>query len=389
MAMATPWLRSRAWALIALDYYLRAARGSRVERWKRDLWREIDDQKPDPRVDPVPELTAETYSFAALRRLSRDFRGPVVIRGLFRGVPAVERWQSPEYFLERGEEKYLVAMRGVLADQLDLATRLDPKDFARVFPLEEIKMSEIVARMRAGEPLYINNLDTIFHRDRRLLLDLAIPQTVTEWWEGPNVPLDPVMVQMFLGIGTEDPTTTTGSGLHCARHANFFIQVVGRKRWTLVDPRYTLWVHPTPRYQQPACASTPPFDLAALPRLETTIGPGDVLYNPPWMWHQVRNYAGWTVGCATRELRFWATLRNNPMLTLLQEFTEMNHLFAKRMTTRPVARALRSLPLFVLGVALLQEALRGYVNPPMRVYGDFDDHGPEGFGFLQNLKEHT
>jgi hypothetical protein len=381
-------LELKAWSLIALDYFARAPLGSPLERRKRATWDSLDRVRPPAKSVPVPELQTSEYSFAALRRLSEGFRRPVVVRGLFADAPALERWKTPEYMLERNrDEKYLVATCGRLELQLKLASELDPKDFARVFPLAELPLLEIIERIKQGEPLYINNLDTIFRRDPRLLADLAIPQIVTEWWEGSDVPLDPVMVQMFMGAGTEDPETTTGSGLHCARHANLFIQVVGEKHWTLIDPRHTLFVHPTLRYEQPACAATPPLDLEQLPRLVVTLRPGDALYNPPFMWHQVRNAPGWNIGCATRELRFWATLRNSPMLTVLQEFSPMNRHFARRVTTKPVARFLRSLPFFVFSIALLQEALRGYVRPPMRAYADFDEHAPKGFGFLENLQE--
>lgn len=388
MQLGTNLLEVKAWALTALDYYARAPLGSPLERRKRRTWQQLDRVRPPAIVTPVPELQASEYSFAALRKASADFRRPVVVRDLFASAPALERWKSPDYFLERGgDEVYLVATCGRLREQVKLASEVDPKDFAQVFPLAELPLAEIIARIKQGEPLYINNLDTMFRRDPRLLADLAIPQIVTEWWEGPDFPLDPVMVQMFMTAGTDDPEDTTGSGLHCARHANFFIQVVGEKHWTLVDPRHTLFVHPTLRYEQPACAATPPFDLDALPRMQTTLHPGDVLYNPPWMWHQVWNSPGWTIGCATRELRFWATLRNNPMLTVLQEFTQMNRHFATRLTTKPVERFLRSLPFFVFGIALMQEAVRGYAKPPMRAYADFDEHAPKNFGFLENLKE--
>ena len=95
------------------------------------------------------------------------------------------------------------------------------------------------------------------------------------------------------------------------------------------------------------------------------------------MWHEIRNGEGWTLACATREPRFWATFLNNPILTVMQEFSEMNANYAARMAKRPVERFLRSLPFFVFGIGLLQEALRGYVNPPMRAYAELDDdHQP-------------
>ena len=378
-------LKSHAWALTALDYYARAPKGSRIDQWKRRAWERLDQCAPKPEVVPVQELAAADYSFAELRRLSADFRRPVVVRGLFAGVPAIERWKSLEYLLERGDEVYLVSMNGRVRTQLAAAEN-NPKNFEQQLPFVEMRLSEIISRMRAGEPLYFIGLDTIFRRDRRLLSDLAIPQVVTEWWEGKDVPLNPIMVQMFMGMGSSNRANTTGAGLHCARHANLFIQVVGTKHWTLIDPRYSLFLHPSPRYELPTCIATPPFNLEDLPRHEFTLHPGDVLYNPPWMWHTVHNGEGWTIGCATREARFLATLRNNPMFTLLQEFTEMNSCFAARVAKRrAVGRFLCSLPFFVLGVGLAQEALRGYVNPPMRAYADFDDD--ERPHFVENLNE--
>jgi hypothetical protein len=375
---------ARAWAWVALDYYTRAPVGGYIDRAKWRVFDQLDMRGLEPGVVPVRELAASDYSFTALRSLSEDFRYPVVIRGLFAHVPAIERWKSPEYLLAYGDEVYLVSQNGRVRDQTE-AARNDAKNMEDQLPYTEMPLREIIARMEAGEQLYVAALDTIFHRDPRLLADLMIPKVVTEWWEGKDVPLDPVMVQMFMGVGTGEHDSTTGSGLHCARHANFFIQVVGTKHWTLVDPRHSLFLHPSPRYALPACAATPPIALDELPHYSFTIHPGDVLLNPPWMWHAVHNGPGWTIGCATREVRFWATLRNNPVLTLMQEFTEMNSNFAARMTTRPVARMLRSLPLFMLGAGLLQEATRGYVNPPMRAYANADEHDEPPPSVVNNL----
>jgi hypothetical protein len=364
---------------VALDYYTRAPAGGYIDRAKWRAFERLDARGLEPGVVPVPELSAADYDFAALRRLSEDFRRPVVIRGLFADVPAVERWASPDYLLERGDEVYLVSRSGRVSDQT-AAARADPKNMEEQLPFVEMPLREIIARMEAGEQIYVVALDTIFHRDPRLLADLRIPQVVTEWWEGEA--LDPPLVQMFMGVGSGDHARTTGSSLHCERHANFFIQIVGTKHWTLVDPRHSLFLHPSPRYALPACASTPPYALDQLPHYSFSIGPGDVLFNPPWMWHAIHNGPGWNIGCATRAARFWATLRNNPVLTLLQEFTEMNRNFAARTTSRPLARTLRSLPLFVLGFGLAQEAVRGYAKPPMRAYAGFDDDPPN---VVQNL----
>jgi hypothetical protein len=39
--------------------------------------------------------------------------------------------------------------------------------------------------------------------------------------------------------------------------------------------------------------------------------PGDLLYNPDWEWHTIRNYEGLTIGVPVREFNVSLSLRNN------------------------------------------------------------------------------
>ena len=51
----------------------------------------------DPRV-----ATGEVW-----KELTENFRKPMVVRGLFKGAPALEKWASWEYFADRfGDDKY-------------------------------------------------------------------------------------------------------------------------------------------------------------------------------------------------------------------------------------------------------------------------------------------
>ena len=45
---------------------------------------------------PLIYYTAD-YSFDALRRATNDFRTPAVVRGLFNGTRATERWNDRDY----------------------------------------------------------------------------------------------------------------------------------------------------------------------------------------------------------------------------------------------------------------------------------------------------
>ncbi|MEM7518055.1 MAG: cupin-like domain-containing protein, partial [Planctomycetota bacterium] len=112
-----------------------------------------------------------------------------------------------------------------------------------------------------------------------------------------------------------------GSGYHCANEVNFFFQVYGEKEWFFVHPRYTTQMDP--RFTTPRCNY---FGSGLkwgehprhVPIGRVLLQPGDVLINPPWWWHWVRNRST-SIGVATR-WRSWRHRIASPgsLLTGLQ-----------------------------------------------------------------------
>ena len=98
---------------------------------------------------------------------------------------------------------------------------------------------------------------------------------------------------------------------------NLFFQIEGRKKWTLIDPNFTLLIYPVlppePFYGESLIDQydMKPDPRARLfqycPRQEVTLDPGDVLLIPPYYWHSVRNIDSRTLAVATR----WRHQHNN------------------------------------------------------------------------------
>jgi hypothetical protein len=143
-----------------------------------------------------------------------------------------------------------------------------------------------------------------------------------------------VTTNLFVGA------THVFSAVHAAPAGNFFLNLVGRKAWTFVDPRYAGHLHALPsrpfQYLKSAYGGSraqaelgnAEHPLQMLPRYTVTLEPGDLLYNAPWWWHEVDNLDDFTVGCAVRHLvpplKRSPTVRNNPIYSLASAYPKFH-----------------------------------------------------------------
>ena len=252
-----------------------------------------------------------------LLEASAGLTHPVLIRGLMRGNQAVRHW-SAEYLETRCGDVSVMAM-GVPCDETARAAfRIK----------EEMPLRAFLKRM-ADERIYLSASTEMFAECPELVDELDLEQISRTLLDGGGFFDELVNTQFF--IGAQHVYTS----LHCAPGGNVFLQVRGRKKWTLIDPVYTAALHPLPaRPFQYAMSGLGGFEtrrrkgqplgvLERLPRFEVTLEPGDVLYNTPWWWHEVQNLDPFTVGCAIRHVPQpgrAANWRNHLLMTLLSTY---------------------------------------------------------------------
>jgi hypothetical protein len=102
----------------------------------------------------------------------------------------------------------------------------------------------------------------------------------------------------------------TGSPFHHAAVYNMFYQIDGQKQWWFVDPYDTYLAYPLAALGKAAsfsmCLWPNEYNKAAFPLFQycpvytTILNPGDVLFNPPWWWHSIKNVSETTVAVASR-----------------------------------------------------------------------------------------
>ncbi|WP_175958490.1 cupin-like domain-containing protein [Burkholderia sp. BCC0405] len=260
---------------------------------------------------PAPiEILAAPVTPEQLRRATRRYRIPVVIRGMMAGEFAVTHWGQGDYLAQLcGDSSYRVVRNNTDDDSL-----------GRKLVFGETTVGDLLAGIRGGHDIrYLAGVSQIFIDHPELLDDLNLPKLSSLFGsDGLRKRFD--AMNMFIG------GPGTRSRIHCAFAGNFFLNLVGRKRWRLLAPEYRHLLLPVA--SRPFIYATTYFDpldesperhsfAQTLPFFEVTLEPGDVLYNGPWWWHQVENLEPLNIGCAIRVGQFRADLANNATFTLL------------------------------------------------------------------------
>ncbi len=224
--------------------------------------------------------------------------GPLVIEGLARDSEACRNWSIDYFDQNYGNLEVLITN----PDQ-----SIAPGSLHSV--LADIKAEKTTRQ-------YVQNTADIFNQCPELEAQLPIENLKTLVGDlGTHCGS-----QLFLG-GRD-----TGTSYHCASNFNCFVMVHGEKEWRFVDPAYSAWMYPfMPESALFGFSPVPAFDASErfplyrrVPTLVTHLKPGDMLLNPPWWWHAVRNVTPSSIGVATR----WVTgLTNNRFFDFLSSLS--------------------------------------------------------------------
>lgn len=144
--------------------------------------------------------------------------------------------------------------------------------------------------------------------------------------------------------------TNTRTELHNAHISNLFVQVSGSKEWILYPNYFVPFLDPPSTMNgiyrnTPSRAGGKPFspfepDYEGYPYFKYLHGyrvvlePGDILYNPPFMWHTVFNRTE-TIGIGFRWINFRNALKTSPVYYILDLLSyRPNYVKSIRMTRK-------------------------------------------------------
>jgi len=258
-------------------------------------------QQREGKVLDVPVVDFE--SKAQLQQLMNQ-NIPLVIKGAANNWNCVTKW-SPDYFKNlHGDDEILM---------IDNSDRTNNQ-------YEQTTLASIIDNINSGGskyyrfyPLLVRHPEHIADFDYDWLRNNA-DRKLSNW----------ELFHTFIGgEGTESDT-------HCAMSSNFFTQCYGKKRWVLVDNKFTPIIDPFPSVNlnrsgngylgAPFSFFNPDYESYSNYRhidyYDVTLEAGDVLYVPPFMYHNVINLTK-SIGVAYRWLSYKSAFQSSPLFTAL------------------------------------------------------------------------
>ena len=153
-------------------------------------------------------------------------------------------------------------------------------------------------------------------RDHALLMEADLD---LNWLDNHRNPWSPANgFQLFIDGGG------TRTKLQCAMQGNFFVMVQGEKQWRLLPSRYNSVINPpadralynrsSVDVYKPDLSEFPGFDK--IDYYDVHLKPGDIFYNPPFMWHDVMNLTD-SIGVAYRFGCFLGAVKASSTLTFM------------------------------------------------------------------------
>lgn len=279
---------------------------------------------PYVKSEPLPELTVDNLTFENAYRISDRFTKPFVVRGLIQDFDCVQLWNLDYFEQEYGDVKV-----PVFYDDSGSIGSINNEKIKKCNSDNNLcDMKTICENIRNGEPLYINNISTLFIESEQARSELNLDKMsdiVNQCFLKNSTDKNLFISQLFLG------GKNTGTSLHCASNINFFFNINGVKRWGFIDSKYTSLIKCQTSKNGLYCSSSDDFfsedpnnPFLKIPRHEITLYSGDFLYNPAWYWHAVKNESDYTIAVANRYMKYNGELpsfKNNIFFSFLQSFS--------------------------------------------------------------------
>ena len=269
---------------------------------------------------PVPEIDG-----LKLEEFIKNYRKksrPVVLKNVASSWPLFKKW-NPEFFAEQYPDDPVILFDAAIESRKLAYT--DGKE------TKTVSLSEFVESMNRGGNDYARLLP-ILDQHPELLNDMGVDWLMSA---SNNRAKGSIKHQLFMG------GARTSTQMHCAIGSNLFIQIHGRKQWWIYSNKNSPLLEPivdrSVFFRSQVSGENPEGNFKKADGWTVILEPGDVLYNPPFFWHQTRSIDT-NIGVGFRWFSLASILKVSPaqfLMTLtannpsVREAKKQNQNFAK------------------------------------------------------------
>lgn len=177
----------------------------------------------------VPTIEYADFTMEKLKVLTKNWRSPVVVRNMFTGTPAFDKWGVDGYLSAKIGDFMIPVVRNAKYNTLQNDRVVIPfrEAFTEIVSDPDSKMYMFfpVKSRFSFNHSELGALEDLQNRINEVVLeDLEIDKRI---WKGFGTKAHSTYFgsQLIVGQGSNDPAETTGTGWHCAAGNNWFIQV--------------------------------------------------------------------------------------------------------------------------------------------------------------------
>ncbi len=270
---------------------------------RKELYDEIDSKLKDSnrgKILDIPLVYGE-ISQSDMKAHLKNTNEPVIFKSVAKDWPCCKKW-SFDFFAENfGDEQIAII------DNVGVTDRNKPQEY------EITTYAKYVSELKKGSTKYLKFsriMDEAYTLrkdfDLAFLKRFHLPTTFGQ--------------QFFMFMGNTESMTP----VHCGFANTVFIQVTGKKKWILWAPNERIFFDPRAErrsynfsHVDPYVTNDPNFPLYKYARrYEVILEPGDILFFPSHLWHQVENVEG-GVSVAYKIVHLPTNFRSSFILTTL------------------------------------------------------------------------
>ncbi|MFV1884170.1 MAG: cupin-like domain-containing protein [Balneola sp.] len=253
-------------------------------------------KNPETYASPfsIPYIEAEHFDKDFFQYWRKNVNMPIVIKGFLKNAPILEE-ATIDNFIETKGDIEVKSIKKEINSENKVGQNISTVTSS---------FSDFLSKPEY-EDHYINNFYGILEDDD--FQTKCFGEEIDRIQAQKNV-----LVQWFISRSSK-----LGSSMHCAGGDNMFLNIAGRKEWHFIHPSYAPVLQTSVSQNASFAVSEMQeqveddafkelidgYDfMSHVPFYKYTLEEGDMLFNPPFWWHSVRNRTEFTVGCATRYL---------------------------------------------------------------------------------------